>query len=262
MQAVSVVIPVKNDAQRLLRAVVTVRTAEPNAEVIIVDNASTDDTGAIAARIGDLVLHRAGPIGECRRPAVERAAGDVVFFMDADQQVLSATISAACSALTGHEAVVVPERPSVTNSLWSSILTVERTWAEVSGLGRPRVFWRDVYLTYDQPQGVSFGEDRMIAAQVKDITISSVPILHEELESFGKLLSKYYRYGQRHSGVSGTVDAPPKAAWSYLNGSRRMPVRGLPLLPAVAFLKVAKAGAFYCGAVQARVLGGIGAGIS
>jgi hypothetical protein len=172
--------------------------------------------------------------------------------MDADQRVLSATISAACGALVGHEAVVVPERPAVSFSLWTSILAVERAWAEVSGLGVPRAFWREVYLTYKEPPGVLFGEDRLIGAQVKDLVMSSVPILHEEPDSLGKLLRKYYRYGQRHSGVSGTVDAPPKAAWLYLNGSRRMPVKQLPLLPAVAILKVAKAGAFYCGAVQAR----------
>lgn len=251
--SVSVVIPVKNDAQRLARAVASVRTAEPDAEVVIVDNASTDDTGTVADDIGDTVLHRAGALGDCRRPAVERAAGDVIFFMDADQRVLSATISAARSALAGHEAVVVPERPTDGSSLWTSILAVERTWAEVSGLGRPRVFWRDVYLTYEEPTGVLFGEDRFIAAQVRDVAISSVPILHEEPDSLGKLLRKYYRYGQRHLGVTGTVDAPPRAVWSYLNGSRRMPIRDMPLLPAVAFLKAAKAGAFYCGVVQARV---------
>src|SRR2546427_4581729 len=105
MKSVSVVIRVKNDAQRLVGAVATVRSAEPDAEVIIVDNASTDETSAVAERIGDIALHRAGSLGECRRPAVERASGDVIFFMDADQRVLSGTISAACSALPGHEAV-------------------------------------------------------------------------------------------------------------------------------------------------------------
>jgi glycosyltransferase involved in cell wall biosynthesis len=253
MKSLSVVIRVKNDAQRLVTAVATVRSAEPDAEVIIVNNASTDDTSAVAERIGDIVLHCTGSLGELRRPAVERAAGDVIFFMDADQRVLSATMSAACLALMGHEAVIVPERPTVRLSLWTSILAVERTWAEVSGLGIPRVFWREVYLAYSEPPGVLFGEDRLIGAQVKDVVISSVPILHEEPDSLSKMLRKYYRYGQRHSGVRGTVDAPPKAAWLYLNGSRRMPVSQLPLLPAVAILKVAKAGAFYCGVLQARV---------
>src|SRR6266702_2081274 len=121
MSSVSVVIPVRNDARRLLRAVASVRRAEPDAEVIIVDNASSDDTGDVAARIGDVTLQRTGTIGACRRPGVACASADVVFLMDADQQVLSATISAACSALIGHEAVVVPERPSVRASLWSSI---------------------------------------------------------------------------------------------------------------------------------------------
>src|SRR5437879_5101991 len=212
MTCISGVIRVKSDSQRLTRAVKSVRSAEPDGEVMIVENASTDETGEVAEEVGDVVLHRAGSLGECRRPAVERAAGDIIFFMDADQLVLRGTISAARTKLAGHEAVVVPERPIVDDSLWTSILAAERNWAEVSGLGRPRVFWRDVYLTYEEPPGVLVGEDRLIAAQTKDVAISSVPILHEELDSLGKLLRKYYRYGQGHSGVTGTVDEPTAAA--------------------------------------------------
>lgn len=247
---VSVVIRVKNSSEDLAQAVATVRMAEPSAEVVIVDNASTDDTSEVAFRVGDVVVHQAGSLGDCRLPGVERASREIVFFMDADQRVLTGTIADACRAISGHEAVVVPERPTSTNTLWYKVLATEREWAEASGLGRPRAFWRDTYLTYRQPNGILFGEDRVIAAQIEDVTTSSVPILHEEIRSPSLLLRKYYRYGRTHSGSEGTVDHPAKAALSLAIGATRLPWDVLLLVPAVGLLKLGKATAFYTGTLQ------------
>lgn len=50
---VSIVLPAKNESEGLRRTLPALRQAFPSAEVIVVDDGSTDDTAAIAAELGD-----------------------------------------------------------------------------------------------------------------------------------------------------------------------------------------------------------------
>jgi glycosyltransferase involved in cell wall biosynthesis len=219
--------------------------------VVIVDNASTDDTLQIAKRIGDVVVTCLGALGECARPGVLQAKGDAVFFMDVDQRMLAGTVASAIDALSGFEAVVVPERPSQVSGLFNAVLEVERTWAEVSGLALPRMFWRDIYLAYRVPVGTYFGEDRAIAKQVAKMALSRVPILHIEPESVVALLRKYRRYGRRHRGGEGTTEPIARAVLAYAMGVPKLRPKHIALLPMVVPLKVAKAIVFYQGMLAA-----------
>ena len=252
MTNVSIVILVKDQADHLANAVATIRRTAPSSEVVIVDNGSSDTTPFVARQLGDVVLSCRGAMGDCRRPGAEQASRQIVFFMDADQRLVEGTVSSACAALQGYEAVVVPERPTASTTVWGTILAAERMWAEASGLGRPRVFWRDRYLEYKPATGVMFGEDTVIARQVTRIAISPIPILHEEPSSPMVLFRKYYRYGKRHRGVAGTVDSAPRATFAYLAGSSRVALGVVPLLPLVVTLKIGKACAFYLGAWRAQ----------
>lgn len=53
---VSIVLPAKNESEGLRRTLPALRQAFPSAEVIVVDDGSTDDTAAIAAELGARVL--------------------------------------------------------------------------------------------------------------------------------------------------------------------------------------------------------------
>jgi len=251
MSGVSVVIRVRNSPGNLRLATTTVRETAPEAELVIVDNDSSDDTAAIAATLADVMTNCSGTVGDCARTGAERASGDILFFMDADQRLLKGTVEAACRALESSEAVIVPERPARTGSLWASILAAERAWAEASGLGLPRVFWREKYLAYAAASGVAFGEDRIIARQVHQVAHSFIPILHEEPRSPADLVRKYYRYGRKHRGASGATDPLGHALTAYLSSVTTLPANVRVILPAVVLLKIAKASAFYAGSVRA-----------
>jgi glycosyltransferase involved in cell wall biosynthesis len=84
---VSVVIPA-HDAERTLGAVLAALAAQgaPPDEVIVVDDASTDRTGELAAQAGATVLRNDRPLfaGGARNRGWEAAAGDVVVFLDSD----------------------------------------------------------------------------------------------------------------------------------------------------------------------------------
>jgi glycosyltransferase involved in cell wall biosynthesis len=86
--SVSVVLPAKNEAEGLRRTLPALRACLPGAEVIVVDDGSTDDTAAVAEALGARVLR--SPYSMGNGAAIKRGAraatGEVIVFMDADGQ--------------------------------------------------------------------------------------------------------------------------------------------------------------------------------
>ena len=91
----TVVIPVRNDPTQLETCLAALsKTAFSRYEVVVVDDASTDDTVSVAKRFGARVVsleNQSGP-ARARNRGVEEAAGDIVFFIDADVCVAPQTI--------------------------------------------------------------------------------------------------------------------------------------------------------------------------
>ena len=88
---ISVILPAKNEAEGLRRTLPALRACFPDAEVIVVDDGSTDATdatAAVAAEHGVRVLR--SPYSMGNGAAIKRGAraatGDVLVFMDADGQ--------------------------------------------------------------------------------------------------------------------------------------------------------------------------------
>jgi glycosyltransferase involved in cell wall biosynthesis len=85
---ISVILPAKNEAQGLQRTLPGLRAQFPGAEVIVVDDGSTDATAEVAAGHGVKVL--SSPYSMGNGAAIKRgaraASGDILVFMDADGQ--------------------------------------------------------------------------------------------------------------------------------------------------------------------------------
>lgn len=85
---ISVILPAKNEAEGLSRTLPKLVAALPDAEIIVVDDGSTDATAQIAASHGARVI--GSPYSMGNGAAIKRGAraakGDVLVFMDADGQ--------------------------------------------------------------------------------------------------------------------------------------------------------------------------------
>lgn len=86
---VTVVIPAFNEGHGIAAVVGRVREALPEAEVMVVDDASADDTAARAAEAGARVERHPANRGNgaAVKTGIRRASGEVVLLMDADGQM-------------------------------------------------------------------------------------------------------------------------------------------------------------------------------
>lgn len=109
MTAVSVVMPAKNESATIGALVTEVRRVLPDAEVIVVDDGSSDSTGDIAAQAGARVVRHAVSRGNgaAIKAGARAATGDVLVLMDGDGQHDPNDIPALLAQIEqGHDLVV------------------------------------------------------------------------------------------------------------------------------------------------------------
>jgi glycosyltransferase involved in cell wall biosynthesis len=106
---ISIILPAKNEAAALAGLLPTLRAAQPDAEIIVSDDGSTDATAALCAKHG--VKRVSTPYSMGNGAAVKRGAraatGDVLVCMDADGQHDPADIARLLAKLDeGYDMVV------------------------------------------------------------------------------------------------------------------------------------------------------------
>jgi glycosyltransferase involved in cell wall biosynthesis len=93
---VSIIVPVYNGRRYLEQCLdALLESSYPFYEILVVDDASTDDSAEVARKKGATVLHlsqRSGPAA-ARNHGAQKARGDILFFVDADVVVQQETVS-------------------------------------------------------------------------------------------------------------------------------------------------------------------------
>ena len=98
---ISLILPAKNEAEGLRRTLPGLRQQFPEAELIVVNDGSTDDTAAVAAEFGATVL--TSPYSMGNGAAIKRGAraarGEILVFLDADGQHAAGSLPALLAKL-------------------------------------------------------------------------------------------------------------------------------------------------------------------
>lgn len=109
LKKISIVLPAKNEAEGLSRTLPKLKAHFPNAEIIVIDDGSTDTTALIAQESG--VIVSSSPYSMGNGAAIKRGArmatGEILVFMDADGQHDPADIARLLNKLNeGYDMVV------------------------------------------------------------------------------------------------------------------------------------------------------------
>lgn len=87
-KSLSIILPAKNEERSLGILLCELRERHPKAEIIVVNDGSTDGTGEIAATAGAKVVTHPYSMGNgaAVKGGARKASGDILIFMDADGQ--------------------------------------------------------------------------------------------------------------------------------------------------------------------------------
>ena len=114
MNSLSIVIPAKNESGAIANAVTGAREKFPDAEIIVVDDGSTDDTAKFAESAGAKVVRHPESLGNgaAIKSGARAATGEIIAFMDGDGQHDAAEFDALLAKLDGGFDMVIGARES------------------------------------------------------------------------------------------------------------------------------------------------------
>jgi glycosyltransferase involved in cell wall biosynthesis len=132
---VSVIVPVRNAATHLPKALASVQSQKPGpAEVIVIDGGSTDDSVAIAQAHGTRVIHQEGRgLAAARNQAIHACRHPWIAFCDADDRWADDALAIRMRALQANPSAWAVIGQVVREQLAGT----EATAAQLEQVGRP-----------------------------------------------------------------------------------------------------------------------------
>jgi len=185
----SVVIPTRNEARNIEACVQAFAGAVSAGwcEVLVVDNASADNTAALAAACGARVFRQGDERSAQRNRGWREACGAYVFFIDADMRVPADTLAEIKERLlsaTPPDALYVREI-RVGSGWWLRVRNFERSFYNATCIDGLRVFQRDLLAAvggYDEAlyAAEDWDLDRRILAVTTKVALTDGALLHDE----------------------------------------------------------------------------------
>lgn len=234
----SIVIPAKNEAASIGQLVREIRAHHPTAEVIVVNDGSSDDTASVAGECGARVIHHPNSLGNgaAIKAGARKAEGDVFVFLDADGQHKAEDISRLLARLDDGFDMVIGARASTAShansarllanglyNLVASIVTGQQIPDLTSGFRAVRadLFRKFLYLL---PNGFSYPTTITMAFMRSGYLVDFVEIHAEKRQ--GKSHIRPIRDGARFMVIIfkiATLYAPlklflPTSAFFFLAG--------------------------------------------
>ena len=118
MNGISIILPARNEAKSLAVLLPRIRTLFPEAEIVVVDDGSEDDTAGICKDPGVRYIRLPNSLGNgaAIKTGARLAKGDIFIFMDADGQHRAEDITGLLNGLQEGYDMVVGSRSKSSNS--------------------------------------------------------------------------------------------------------------------------------------------------
>lgn len=204
----SIILPAKNESGGLRKTLPSLRILYPDAEIIVVNDGSTDDTAAIAEELGARVVSHpySKGNGAAIKSGARAATGDILVFMDADGQHKPEDVRRLLARLDEGFDMVVGARGlesqagahrAAANSLYNVLATwmVEQSVADLTSGFRAvkaHLFRQFLYLL---PNGFSYPTTITMSFFRAGYSVAYIPI--EAPKRIGKSHIRLVRDGMR-----------------------------------------------------------------
>ena len=136
----SIVIPAKNEAQALPALLQKLAALQPEAEILVVDDGSSDDTAGIVRKAGARVVTHPYSMGNgaAIKSGARAAQGKILLFMDADGQHDPVDIQKLLQRLeSGYDMVVGARHEGGQASVWRGLANQIYNWLASRIVGHP-----------------------------------------------------------------------------------------------------------------------------
>jgi len=205
---ISIIIPAKNEAKNLTALLQQLVTSMPEAEILLIDDGSTDETAVLAKQAGVKVISHPYSMGNgaAIKTGARHATGDVLIFMDADGQHKPDDIPRLLEKLNEGFDMVVGARHSDThaslirrlgNTFYNrlaSLMTGHTIEDLTSGFRAARAIQFRKFL-YLLPNGFSYPTTSTMAFFRSGFPVAYIPIQAGKRE--GKSHIKLFKDGSR-----------------------------------------------------------------
>lgn len=117
---ISIILPAKNEAKNLPTLLAKIKHCQPDAEILLVNDGSTDETKVLALNAGVTLISHPYSIGNgaAVKTGARHAKGDILIFMDADGQHDPADITRLLESLADGFDMVVGARRRGSQANW------------------------------------------------------------------------------------------------------------------------------------------------
>ncbi|PCI21443.1 MAG: glycosyl transferase [Piscirickettsiaceae bacterium] len=196
----SIVLPCLNEAENLKALLLSIKEAQPTAEILIIDDGSTDDSANISKQYGARVISHPDPLGNgaAIKTGARHANGEIIVFMDADGQHRPEDIQRLLDKLSEGYDMVVGARTSNThaskkrlfgNTVFNklaSFMTGQKIEDLTSGFRavRAKHFKKFLYLL---PNGFSYPTTSTMAFFRSALPVAYIPIKAGKREGKSKI---------------------------------------------------------------------------
>jgi glycosyltransferase involved in cell wall biosynthesis len=199
------VITTRNEQENIANCIGSFAAYRDQVEVIVVDNASDDDTKRIAAQYGAKVLDKGPERSAQRNLGWQTATAEWVIVLDADMILPSGTLEEMLSVISSEDAADAYWVPEVRtgNGLRVKARNFERSFYDGTAIDALRLFRRSVLEKtggYDE-ELIAGPEDweldiRVLAAGARCQVLSRPLIHNEKALSLGRMLAKKAYYSK------------------------------------------------------------------
>jgi glycosyltransferase involved in cell wall biosynthesis len=203
---ISAIVPTRNSGRTLAACLGSLQhQTHGDVEIIVVDNASSDDTAELGRAMADVFADRGPERCAQRNHGAELATGEIVLFIDSDmvlEPTVLADIAAVFDTQPGIGAVIIPERSFGVGFLASCRVLEKSLYVGQDDVEAPRAFRRELFdLVGRWDETLTAAEDWDLADRTRaaGVGIARVPswIWHDEGEiSLRAQYTKKQYYGR------------------------------------------------------------------